>query len=276
MKFRVVLVQVPCEEGRREENSQRVRELLRTHRYRASEDSGPEFIVLPELFAIGFRHADYERLGQGVPGPTEDFVRELASETGAFVVTTDIEAHGERYYNTLVMASPQGRTIARYRKVHPFQAEKDVFDGGDTLALVDIGDLRVGLQICYDIRFPEMTRRLALEGAELVLIPAAFPNPRSHHWDALLQARAIENLFFVAAANRVGSAFDGKTYFGHSQLVDPWGVRRTEIESSPRVIVGSGDTEAVKSARTQLTCFEDRRPEAYERVQVFRYDTTVK
>ncbi|MHA1653962.1 MAG: nitrilase-related carbon-nitrogen hydrolase [Candidatus Thorarchaeota archaeon] len=263
MEFSVCLVQMPCVEGDRKPNFERARWLLQNHEPRTER----EFVVLPELFAIGFRHTDYATVGPGVNGETEDFLHDLAAETGTYVVTTDIEEHGEKYFNTLMMASPQGKTIAKYRKVHPFQQERDVFDGGDTLVLATVKGMKVGLEICYDIRFPELTRRLALEGAQLVIVPGAFPDPRSHHWDTLLLARAIENQLYVAAANRVGRSFDGKTYFGHSQFVDPWGVRATRMNSEERVIRDTGDTNAVESARAQITCYEDRVPGAYERVR---------
>ncbi len=268
MEFGVCLVQMPCLEGERESNFERVEWLLQD--YQPEVDR--EFIILPELFATGFRHTDYERIGEGIPGPTQTFVEALAKEKGAYVVATDIERHDEKYFNTLLVSSPRGKTVATYRKVHPFQEERDVFVPGEALALLDAGGVKIGLEICYDIRFPEVTRRLALEGAELVLVPAAFPDPRSHHWNALLMGRAIENQVFVAATNRVGFGFDGKTYFGHSQFIDPWGVRPTRPNSEERVIRAFGDTVAVKSVREQITCFQDRNPQAYEEVELFSDD----
>ncbi|MCF2136813.1 MAG: hypothetical protein K9W43_06160 [Candidatus Thorarchaeota archaeon] len=263
MDFGVCLVQMPCVESDRETNFKRVRWLLKDY----TPNTEREFIVLPELFAIGFRHADYENVGAGIPGPTQSFMEELASEKGAYVVATDIERHEEKYFNTLIVTSPKGKTVATYRKIHPFQEERDVFEQGDTLALLDAGGIKVGLEICYDLRFPEVTRGLALEGAELILIPAAFPDPRSHHWNALLLGRAIENQVYIAATNRIGSGFDGKTYFGHSQFIDPWGVRPTRPNSEERVIRERGNTVAVASVRQEITCFQDRNQSAYERTQ---------
>ena len=168
------------------------------------------------------------------------------------------------------MVSPEGKTIGTYRKIHPFQSERDVFAGGNTATLFEIKGVNVGVEICYDVRFPEVSRRLALEGAEVILMPAAFPDPRSAHWDNLVMARAIENQLFVAAVNRVGQAFDGKTYFGHSQVVDPWGVRLTRINSENEVFTSTVNTEMIESVREQVTCYADIAPEGYDKVQWFR------
>ncbi|TFG04049.1 hypothetical protein EU538_12905 [Candidatus Thorarchaeota archaeon] len=267
MEFATTLVQMPCKEGDPDYNFARARWLLENH----STNTPMEFIVLPELFAIGFRHADYPKIGPGIPGRTTQFLQDLAEEHSAYTIGTGIEsADDELFYNTLVVASPEGKIVAQYRKIHPFQEEKDVFRGGESLALLDLEGIVVGLEICYDIRFPEATRKLALEGAELIVIPAAFPDPRSEHWNALLLGRAIENQLFVAATNRVGYGFDGKTYFGHSQTIDPWGVRLTRINSAERVITDISDTAMVRSVRDQITCYQDIAPSGYDTVKRFK------
>jgi omega-amidase len=234
-----------------------------------SADAPREFILFPELFDIGFRHSDYAELGAGVPGPTSDFLTSIAEEYSAYTVGTGIERAGDKWFNTLVMCAPNGKELAKYRKLHPFQEERDIFAGGDKVVLANAGGIVVGLQICYDIRFPEVARRQALEGAELLLIPAAFPDPRSQHWDTLVMARAIENQVYVAAANRIDYSFDGKTYFGHSQFVDPWGLRLTRLNSEPRVITNRGDTDMIKAVRKQITCFADRVEQYYEKTKIF-------
>jgi len=266
LRFTVTLVQMPCFEGDRPKNFAFVRHLLKG----PSTPEGPEFILLPELFAIGLRHEDYNEHGPGIPGSTSEFLAELAEERGAFVIGTGIEENDSKYYNTLAMATDTGKILGTYRKIHPFQEEKDVFRGGDKMVMFDIDGLNVGVQICYDIRFPEVTRKLALEGAHLVLIPAAFPDPRSAHWDTLVMARAIENQLYVAATNRVGPAFDGKTYFGHSQIVDPWGLRLSRMTSEAQVLTTTCDTSAVESARSQITCYADRSQTGYDNVKWFK------
>lgn len=257
---------MPCEEGNREGNFKRAMYLLEQRK----AGKGIQFILLPELFAIGFRHEDYGKEGQGVPGPTADFICSIAEEHQAYTVGTGIEKTGEKYHNTLVMAKPNGELHGTYSKIHPFQEEKDVFEGGDTIAMFECSGIKVGVEICYDIRFPEVTRKLALEGAEIVLVPAAFPDPRSEHWNTLVRARAIENQIFVAATNRIGFGFDGKTYFGHSQTVDPWGVVLNRLNTEERLVATQSDTDMIESVRSQITCYADIAPSGYERVVWFK------
>lgn len=266
MEFTVSLVQMPCEEGDREFNFFRARELLKDYQ----RPDGIGLIVFPELFAIGFRHEDYEKQGQGILGPTSDFLCEIAKEKRAYVFGTGIERAEKKYYNTLACATPKGNILGTYRKIHPFQEERDVFQGGKPVVMMECGGIKVGVQICYDIRFPEVSRRLALEGAEILIIPAAFPDPRSAHWNTLVQARAIENQVYVAAVNRVGFGFDKKSYFGHSQVIDPWGVVLTRLNTEERVITSRGNTEMIKTVRDQITCYADRSPTGYEDIQWFR------
>ncbi len=266
MKFAMTIVQAPCIEGHREANFNGIRGMVE----RTARKTDPEFLVLPELFAVGLNINEIPSLGAAIPGPTSDFISDLARERGSYVVGTGIERAGVsgRFFNTLVLADPDGNIIGTYRKIHPFQEEREVFAQGSHPVLFDLGFMRVGVLICYDIRFPEVARSLALAGAQLLLIPAAFPDPRAAHWDTLIQARAIENQLYVAAANRVGIGHDGKTYFGHSQVVDPWGLRLNRMTSEPEVFTVHGDTDAVHHVRDTITCFADR-PSAYGEVRIF-------
>lgn len=252
-------------DGNRKHNLGYVKQMLAT--YEPSDVL--DIIVLPELFAIGFNYDQYSRQGAGVPGETSEFIVRTARKHSAYVVGTGIEnADVEgKYFNTLVMSSPEGEIVGTYRKIHPFQAEKDVFEGGKQMVMLDIQALKVGAQICYDVRFPEISRTLALEGAQLLIIPASFPDPRSEHWDNLVRARAIENQVYVAAVNRVGPAFDDKTYFGHSQIIDPWGVRLNHPNSEPGIVAKICETSAIGAVRKQITCYADRVEEAYDSVQ---------
>ena len=265
MEFSMTLVQMPCVEGDREQNFKTARRLLEE----LKPATGVQFILFPELFAIGFRYEDYRNEGPGVPGPTSDFLAAVAEEYNAFAVGTGIEGTDEKFYNTLVMARPDGKVAGTYRKMHPFQDERDVFMGGETMAIFDCSGINIGVQICYDIRFPEVSRKLALEGAELILVPAAFPDPRNEHWNTLVRARAIENQLYVAAVNRIGFGYEGKTYFGHSQMVDPWGVILGRRNSLERVITLQGNTEMINAVRSQITCYEDMSPTGYDNIVRF-------
>ena len=261
----MTLVQMPCVEGDRVQNFGRARRLLEKYR----PGKGVQFIQFPELFAIGFRHEDYQNQGQGVPGPTSDFLISIAEEYGAYTIGTGIEVSDDKFYNTLALVKPDGKIVGTYRKIHPFQEERDIFKGGDSMVIFDCSGIKVGVQICYDIRFPEVTRKLALEDAELVLVPAAFPDPRSEHWNTLVRARAIENQLYVAATNRIGFGFDGKTYFGHSQMVDPWGVVLGRRNSEERLVIAEGNTDMIETVRSQITSYADIAPAGYDKIQRF-------
>ncbi len=265
MEFAVTLLQTPCLEGDRKHNFDGTMKMLDE----VSVEQDVHLILLPELFSIGFRHSDYNLHGPGIPGPTSDFLCEIAEEHSCYAVSTGIEKCDDRYCNTLVFTTPKGKVLGTYRKMHPFQEERDVFKSGESIALFDLKRLKVGVEVCYDLRFPEISRKLAMEGAEIILIPAAWPDPRNAHWNALISARAIENQLFVAAANRVGPAFDNKTYFGHSQVVDPGGLRLTRINSEIRMITQVLDSVMIEEVRKQITCYADRASEGYDSVEWF-------
>ena len=116
--------------------------------------------------------------------------------------------------------------------------------------------------ICYDIRFPELARKLALNGAQLLFVPAEWPHPRLHHWRTLLTARAIENQMYVIACNRVGRS--GETsFFGHSMIINPWGEIVTEADENEQIVTAEIDLELVAKVRSTIPVFEDRRPDVY-------------
>ena len=183
-----------------------------------------------------------------------------------------VEAEGDRLFNTFYLFAPDGRQLARYRKLHLFSLmqEEQHFAPGQSSVIVEIDGLKIGLLICYDLRFPELSRQLALAGARLLLVSAQWPRPRTAHWRALLKARALENQLFVAACNRVGRG-GGHSFAGASTILDPWG--RETLRLPLRETARSKQIYLNESAafRSHLNCFADRRPEIYEAaVELFR------
>lgn len=120
----------------------------------------------------------------------------------------------------------------------------------------------IGLMICYDIRFPEIARILCLNGAEILFVPAGFPNPRMNHWRLLLQARAVENQVYVIGVNRVGHD-NTSTYFGHSMIVDPWGEIISECGDKEEIIYGDINPEQIKKVRKKIPCLQNRKEDVY-------------
>ncbi len=229
-----------------------------------AQEADADILLLPELWLHGY---DLER-SQDWAAPLNEggFARmaELARQFGLYVSGSSLERHADGVSNTAVLYSPTGDLLGSYRKVHLFrlmQEPKHLFPG-DRATLCPTPWGPVGLAICYDMRFPELFRALALAGAVLFLVPAQWPVRRVEAWFTLARARAIENELFVAACNRVGD--DDQTIFpGRSCIVDPWGNLLVEGDDQERLLIAQAELREVAKARRYLTVYEDRRPDAY-------------
>ncbi len=199
---------------------------------------GAELVLLPENFAFFGPETEKRALAQPLAsGVIAEALADMARESSVFVVGGGFpESSGdpERPHNTLLVVDPSGATLATYRKIHLFDvqlgaagaySESAATTPGSRVEVVDIAGFRVGLSICYDLRFPELYRALSEQGAEVLLVPAAFTlHTGKDHWHVLLAARAIEAQAFVVAAAQYGSHPGGRHTYGHSLVVDPWGV----------------------------------------------------
>ena len=178
----------------------------------------------------------------------------------------------EKLSNTSIMFDSDGEIVATYRKIHLFDVEvggvvyreSEAEEPGEEPVVVDVEDWRVGLTVCYDVRFPELYRILALEGAELVTVPAHFTTPTGKdHWHVLLRARAIENQLYVAAAAQVGETLPGKPAYGRSLIADPWGTVLAQAPDEQTVIAAELDRAWLQEIRTKLPSLANRQPDAY-------------
>lgn len=223
---------------------------------------GVQLVLLPEMWATGFAYKQLNELAQR----TAELVSELAALSlryGMVIVGSLPEPHDNKVYNTAYVLD-RGELKGKYRKIHLFSLmqEDRSFDSGESWLLVETSIARIGVFICYDLRFPELARRLAVEGAEVLVVPGEWPKPRQEHWRTLLRARAIENQLFVVAANCCGLV--GKLdFFGMSMIIDPKGELLAEAGSSPESITAQLDFAAMYAWREQIPCFSDRRPECY-------------
>ena len=180
----------------------------------------------------------------------------------------------DRVYNTSALFGPDGRLVAAYRKVHLFDAvsaglayrESDDLLPGDELVTALVDGWTVGLSICYDLRFPELYRSLALRGAEILLVPAAFTaHTGAAHWEVLLRARAVENGCFVLAPAQVGEHLPGRSTFGHSMVVDPWGTVLARLDEGPGVVIAELELRhAPSECASRYPSLKNRRPAAYD------------
>ncbi|MEV6488292.1 carbon-nitrogen hydrolase family protein [Actinoplanes sp. NPDC051633] len=250
----------------RDHNLRVARELLS----RAADD-GAEFAMLPE-------YVDYLGRSAGMPKPEPldgefaSFFAEAAREFGIWVHAGSFHERGpddERTYNTSLVFNPAGERIAAYRKIHlydveipgrvSYQESRSVAAGEDVV-VADVAGVPVGLSICYDLRFPELYRRLADDGARVVAVPAAFMmHTGRDHWEVLLRARAIENQCYVVAAGQIGDHEPDRTCFGRSMVIDPWGTVVAQAPDVVGVVTTEIDLERVEKIRTEVPSLANRR-----------------
>mgnify|MGYP003109580058 CR=1 FL=1 len=235
---------------------------------RAAE-GGARLVVLPENFA-GYG-VDYRALGERHEALCQ-WLGERARDLGLWILGGSLPAltrpdgsavPAPRVRTRAVLAGPDGRIQARYDKLHLFDAdvadaqgryrESDVFEAGDQVVLADVAGLRVGLAICYDLRFPLLTRALADGGADLIVYPSAFTaTTGAAHWQVLLRAAAIHSGCYVLGANQCGRHSDRRASYGHSQLIDPWGRVVAEGGDEPGVVLGLVDPAVLETVRSGL------------------------
>ena len=223
---------------------------------------GADLIILPELWNIGFMSFDrYLSEAEDRTGPTLSAMRDAAKEAGAYLHTGSfVEKDGSKHYNSGFLLSPAGEIIANYRKIHLFgynSKESRILNHGDKVVVADTPLGKFGLVTCYDLRFPELFRRMVEKGAELFLVCSAWPYPRLEHWIMLNRVRALENQAFLVSANTVGMNA-GTQLLGHSMMVDPWGVILASGGDEEVVLRAEVNFQNVKSARERFPALADR------------------
>ncbi len=221
-----------------------------------------ELILLPETWSIGYLSFDlYNEQSETLDGPTMSALAEKAKELNSYVYAGSfVEKNNGKLYNTAVLLDNSGKQVAVYRKMHLFgygSKEKELLTPGEEVVTVQTDLGKFGLSICYDLRFPELYRRQMENGTEIFLLTAAWPFPRISSWQALNQARAMENLCYLVSCNCSGIN-RGHQFAGHSQVVDPWGVVRAGSAEQPCIVRSQLDTEYVKQVRAEFPPLEDR------------------
>ena len=238
--------------------------------------TGADVVVLPEKWnAIGgvdVLHAAAEPLDGG------ESVEAMAGWARTHGITlvggsiTERREGREKLSNTCVVFDADGAVVAVYRKIHLFDVEvgghvyreSEAEEPGEEPVIARLEDWPIGLSVCYDVRFPELYRILALEGAELVTVPAHFTTPTGKdHWHVLLRARAIENQLYVAAAAQVGETLPGKPSYGRSLIIDPWGIVLAQAPDEPTVISAEIDRARLRDVREKLPSLKNRVADAY-------------
>ena len=231
-----------------------------------------DMACLPEMFVSGFDYTLIRRQSSFLEKEVLPALSGAARKKGLWLVGGSIpEREGALLYNTAVLINPKGEIAGCYRKIHlfPLMGEDEFFTPGTDLPVFETPLGIIGIQLCYDLRFPEVTRALMLRGAVLIFQPAQFPHPRLRHWQILTQARSVENQVFFAAVNRVGEDPLGK-FFGHSILLDPWGNPVVEAGEAPGAFVGEVDFGLVDKVRNKIPCLKGRRGDVYGDLEPFQ------
>lgn len=269
MQLRVALVQLDADRDA-DANVARAAELAD----RAAAE-GARLVALPEYLQFRGPDAGFRASARSIPGPFTEPFAEVARQRGAWILLgslAETSADPHRPYNTSVLIGPDGAIAAAYRKLHLFDVAVDAGPAdtesarvmaGDALVCADVDGTWLGLSICYDLRFPELYRSLALAGAELLAVPANFTERTGRdHWEVLLRARAIENGAYVLAPAQVGGP-QGHPAYGRSMIVDPWGIVVAQAPDGVGIVAATVDTARVAAARRQIPALTHRRPEAY-------------
>jgi predicted amidohydrolase len=247
---------------------------------RAAAGDGAELAVLPEKWNLLGDSATQLAGAEPLDGPTISAARAWARELGIHLIAGSIAERvegQEKAFNTSTLIGPDGELEARYRKIHMFDVdvggvvyrESDHDEPGDEVVSAALGapldGVTVGLTVCYDLRFPELYRILAVRGATVITVPSAFTlDTGKDHWEVLLRARAIENQAFVVGANQVGEAPPHYRSYGRSAIVDPWGVVLAQAPDEECFVATDLDLELQERVRATLPSLANRRPASYE------------
>lgn len=230
--MRVASVQLKVVEESKEKALEHASQMIRQCR-------GADFILLPELWNIGFMSFDrYRNEAETQEGPTLTLLRALAKELSCHLHTGSfVEKRGDHFYNSSFLLNPKGEILGSYQKIHLFtyqSQEAEILTPGTSITVIPTEFGNFGLATCYDLRFPEFFRKMLDQGAEFFLISSAWPHPRLEHWLLLNRTRALENLSYLISSNCVGIN-RGTRFVGHSLVVDPMG----------QILAGSNDEECI-------------------------------
>jgi len=260
--YRAAVLQFVVDMGAVEANAARAFRLLRE-----AADGGAALSVLPEMWSTGFH---YERLLAlcGSTGELLHDLRRFAAERQMVIAGSLPERVGKGVYNTLYVIDATGAVAGAYRKTHLFSpsGEHLHFRRGTTAEIAHTAVGAVGPQICYDLRFPELSRKYFLEGAALFCVSAQWPSVRRPHWDLLTAARAVESQLFVVAANATGRSGDF-LYAGGSVIVSPVGERLAAAEDEEGLAIATIEPDKVAEFRRRIPCANDRNERAYRRTR---------
>lgn len=259
--MKIALAQLDCRLGDVAFNASRMANFARQ-----AAELGCQLIVFPELSDTGYVPEQLGQWAQPWPGLSFDALAAAAAESSIAILAGLCERAGLKVYNSLAFFGPEGELIGSYRKIHLFSAspgsETDVCTPGDEVRVCDFAGVRWGLSICYDLRFPELYRKLSAAGATVMINVAAWPATRPTHWDYLTRSRAIENQAFVVASTRAGKD-ESIAMLGHSRVVAPMGDLIVEAGDQEELLVADLNFALVEAFRSTIPAIDDRRVDLF-------------
>lgn len=263
-KVKVLGLQINSKINNKVANYQKVAKLLKEYSW-----FEPDLVVLPEVFNSGLDHKKFEEHAEAIPDQTTMFLSGYAEQyntniIGGSIITKDPDG---LLRNTSIAVNRKGQIIGKYNKIHTFSCygikESDYITSGNKAVVVDMDFGKVGLSICYDLRFPELYRTLAYEGAEIIVCPAAWPYPRFEHWLTLNKARALENQCYMVAVNQCEQVTLSRINIGQSMVVNPWGEVIANAGSNEGVVMAEIDLDSLKKLRKEFPVLKDRKLDCY-------------
>lgn len=264
MEVAVLQMQVAC--GQPKKNIETLHHLAAQ-----AMDARPDVLLLPELWLTGFYPRPIRSYADVNGQKTCTILSALAQKYQVNVVGGTVPVTlDNKVFNTGYIFDRRGQLVNTYRKTHLFSpsGEDKDFTAGEQLVTFYLDGIKCGILVCYDIRFPEAARKLALADISLLFIPAAWPLKRLLHWQTLIQARAIENQLFVIACNAAGMDGSGQQLAGHSAIIDPWGEIIAEADTEETILHGNIQPATQAQIRETINVFHDRRPSLYKKTPI--------
>jgi omega-amidase len=241
---------------------------------REAVSNGAQVIALPEMFNCPYSNKFFRMYAEEGHGETSIIFSNLAKELGVYIIGGSIpEIEEDKVYNTSYCFGKRGELIGKHRKIHLFDInikggisfkESDILSSGDQMTILDTEFGKIGVAICYDVRFPELFRNMALAGAKLIVLPAAFNMTTGPaHWDLTMRARALDNQVYFAAVSPARDLDGPYQAYGSSCVVNPWGAFCAKTDENESIVYAKIDIEYLESIRNQLPLLQHRRPEHY-------------
>lgn len=242
---------------------------------REASSNGCDLVVLPEMFNCPYNNEFFPKYAEEFPGQTSRLLSKLAESEKLYIIGGSIpEKDAEKIYNTSYIFDKTGKLVGKHRKIHLFDIdvedgisfkESDTLGPGNDVTVFETEFCKVGVAICYDMRFPELMRLMSLKGAEIIVVPAAFNMTTGPaHWHPLIKIRALDNQVYFVAASPSRDLDSSYVAYGHSLIVDPWGDTVSEAGIKEEIIYGTIDLNKVKEIREQLPLLKHRRNDIYK------------